>query len=77
MVKGKLYGDKDNFRTQKVLIAAKLGNVELQLAGDAPPADKFPLGVVRFRGSSECLHVFLILVIFLDCEAFIKWLCSG
>ncbi|KIH52836.1 hypothetical protein ANCDUO_17054, partial [Ancylostoma duodenale] len=46
MVKGKLYGNKDNFRTQKVLIAAKLGESELQLAGDHPPADKFPLGVV-------------------------------
>ncbi|VDM74013.1 unnamed protein product, partial [Strongylus vulgaris] len=31
--------------TQKVLIAAKLGKAELQLAGDHPPADKFPLGV--------------------------------
>lgn len=45
MVTGKLYGNKDNFRTQKVLIAAKLGNVDVELAGDVPPADKFPLGV--------------------------------
>ncbi|ETN72402.1 hypothetical protein NECAME_18877, partial [Necator americanus] len=45
MVKGKLYGNKDNFRTQKVLIAAKLGKCDLQLAGDHPPTDKFPLGV--------------------------------
>lgn len=45
----KLYGNKDNFRTQKVLIAAKLANKTVTLAGDAAPADKFPLGVVRFN----------------------------
>uniref|UniRef100_A0A0K0DGU7 eEF-1B gamma n=1 Tax=Angiostrongylus cantonensis TaxID=6313 RepID=A0A0K0DGU7_ANGCA len=48
MSKGKLYGNKDNFRTLKVLIAAKLGNFELQLVGEHPPADKFPLGIVCF-----------------------------
>lgn len=42
----KIYGQKDNFRTQKVLVAAKLGNAEVQLAGDKAPAAKFPLGVV-------------------------------
>ncbi|KHJ83323.1 hypothetical protein OESDEN_16980 [Oesophagostomum dentatum] len=65
MVKGKLYGNKDNFRTQKVLIAAKLGKTELQLAGDHPPADKFPLGVVPayegdvnlFGAESIAIHV--------------------
>ncbi|CAD6199976.1 unnamed protein product [Caenorhabditis auriculariae] len=62
---GKLYGNKDNFRTQKVLIAAKLGKTTVSLAGDVPPADKFPLGVtpaydgdVRLFGAeSIALHV--------------------
>ena len=44
MAKGKLYGAKANFRTQKVLIAAKLGKSEVELAGDNAPADKFPFG---------------------------------
>ncbi|KAK6027832.1 elongation factor 1 gamma, hypothetical protein [Ostertagia ostertagi] len=65
MVKGKLYGNKDNFRTQKVLIAAKLGDAELQLAGEVPPADKFPLGVTPafegdvnlFGAESIAIHV--------------------
>ncbi|KAE9416378.1 hypothetical protein Angca_007543 [Angiostrongylus cantonensis] len=52
MSKGKLYGNKDNFRTLKVLIAAKLGNFELQLVGEHPPADKFPLGITpAFEGN--------------------------
>ncbi|CAJ55245.1 putative elongation factor 1-gamma [Caenorhabditis elegans] len=50
---GKLYGNKDNFRTQKVLIAAKLANKTVTLAGDAAPADKFPLGVTpAFEGDA-------------------------
>lgn len=44
MTKGKLYGAKNNFRTQKVLIAAKLGKAEVDLAGEHAPADKFPFG---------------------------------
>ncbi|KAJ1357952.1 Elongation factor 1-gamma [Parelaphostrongylus tenuis] len=51
MPQGKLYGNKDNFRTQKVLIAAKLGNSDVQLAGEHPPSDKFPLGITpAFEG---------------------------
>ncbi|VDM62431.1 unnamed protein product [Angiostrongylus costaricensis] len=51
MPTGKLYGNKDNFRTLKVLIAAKLGNSELQLVGEHPPVDKFPLGITpAFEG---------------------------
>uniref|UniRef100_A0A1I7V4Q8 eEF-1B gamma n=1 Tax=Caenorhabditis tropicalis TaxID=1561998 RepID=A0A1I7V4Q8_9PELO len=42
---GKLYGNKDNFRTQKVLIAAKLANKSVTLAGETAPIDKFPTGV--------------------------------
>ncbi|VDL74977.1 unnamed protein product [Nippostrongylus brasiliensis] len=65
MVKGKLYGNKDSFRTQKVLIAAKLGNAQLQLSGDVPPAEKFPLGVTPafegdvnlFGAESIAIHV--------------------
>lgn len=50
---GKLYGNKNNFRTQKVLIAAKLGNKTVNLAGDVAPADKFPLGVTpAFEGDA-------------------------
>ncbi|CAI2354690.1 unnamed protein product [Caenorhabditis sp. 36 PRJEB53466] len=62
---GKLYGNKDNFRTQKVLIAAKLAKKEVTLAGDVPPADKFPLGVtpafegdaLLFGAESVALHL--------------------
>ncbi|GMS80118.1 hypothetical protein PENTCL1PPCAC_2293, partial [Pristionchus entomophagus] len=42
----KLYGSATNFRVQKVLIAAKLGKTEVELAGEQPPADKFPFGQV-------------------------------
>ncbi|GMT10607.1 hypothetical protein PFISCL1PPCAC_1904, partial [Pristionchus fissidentatus] len=42
----KLYGSAKNFRVQKVLIAAKLGKTEVELAGEQPPADKFPFGQV-------------------------------
>jgi elongation factor 1-gamma len=65
MTTGKLYGNKNNFRTQKVLIAAKLGKSDVQLAGDAAPSDKFPLGVtpayegevLLFGAESIALHV--------------------
>lgn len=42
---GKLYGSEKSFRTQKVLIAAKIANRDVKLAGEKPPHDKFPLGV--------------------------------
>lgn len=42
---GRLYGSEKSFRTQKVLIAAKLANVEVSLSGEKPPHDKFPFGV--------------------------------
>ena len=42
---GKLYGSAKSFRTQKVLVAAKLANVEVSLTEERPPQDKFPLGV--------------------------------
>ncbi|CAI5451631.1 unnamed protein product [Caenorhabditis angaria] len=62
---GKLYGNKDNFRTQKVLIAAKLGNKTVALSGETAPADKFPLGVtpayegdaLLFGAESIALHL--------------------
>ncbi|VDM41423.1 unnamed protein product [Toxocara canis] len=41
----KVYGCEKSFRTQKVLIAAKLAKANVTLAGDKPPHDKFPLGV--------------------------------
>ncbi|CAB3397574.1 unnamed protein product [Caenorhabditis bovis] len=62
---GKLYGNKNNFRTQKVLIAAKLGNKTVDLAGEIAPVDKFPLGVtpayegdaLLFGAESIALHL--------------------
>lgn len=42
---GKLYGKANSFRTQKVLIAAKIANADVTLAGEDLPHDKFPLGV--------------------------------
>lgn len=57
MTKGKLYGDAKNFRTQKVLIAAKLFNADVTVAGAEAPANKFPLGVTpAFEGND--VHLF-------------------
>jgi len=42
----KLYGDSSNFRTQKVLVAAKLANRQVQFVQSAPPATVSPLGLV-------------------------------
>ena len=53
MTKGKLYGAKTSFRTQKVLIAAKINKTEVELAGEVPPADKFPLGVTPAYDNGE------------------------
>uniref|UniRef100_A0A1I7XL90 EF-1-gamma C-terminal domain-containing protein n=1 Tax=Heterorhabditis bacteriophora TaxID=37862 RepID=A0A1I7XL90_HETBA len=56
MAKGKLYGNKGNFRTQKVLIAAKLGKSDIQLAGETAPTENFPLGVTpAFEGEGVLL----------------------
>lgn len=41
---GKLYGNASNFRTQKVLAAAKLAGKSVDLAGENAPAAQFPLG---------------------------------
>lgn len=49
----KVYGSEKSFRTQKVLIAAKLANADITLITDTPPADKFPLGVVS-------VHLFIL-----------------
>jgi elongation factor 1-gamma len=45
MTKGKLYAQAQNFRTQKVLTAAKFANKDVDVVTSAPPADKFPFGV--------------------------------
>jgi len=45
MTKPKLYGSKDNFRTQKVLIAAKIANKDLEVVEKPAPNNHFPLGV--------------------------------
>jgi len=43
MTKAKLYGNIHSFRTQKVLIAAKIGKKEVEVLSGSPPAEKFPL----------------------------------
>ena len=40
-----VYGNPDNFRVKKVLIAAKLANKPVKTVPEAPPAKKFPLGL--------------------------------
>jgi elongation factor 1-gamma len=42
---GKLYGQANNFRTKKVLVAAKFGKKTVELVGDEAPADVSPLGL--------------------------------
>lgn len=63
---GKLYGNANNFRTQKVLVAAKLANKCVELAGESAPGDKFPLGatpayvdgeVALFGAEAIALHI--------------------
>ncbi|VDD93365.1 unnamed protein product [Enterobius vermicularis] len=52
----KLYGSEKSFRTQKVLIAAKLANVEVSLSEEKPPHTKFPLGVTpAYEDGENCL----------------------
>lgn len=66
MTKGKLYGDPANFRTQKVLAAAKYGHADIAVVKEEPPHDKFPLGLtpayeegktLLFGAESIALHV--------------------
>jgi len=66
MTKGKLYGDSANFRTQKVLAAAKYGKADVSVVKEQPPHDKFPLGLtpayeegntLLFGAESIALHV--------------------
>jgi len=66
MTKGKLYGDSANFRTQKVLAAAKYGKSDITVVKECPPHDKFPLGLtpafedgktLLFGAESIALHV--------------------
>jgi elongation factor 1-gamma len=66
MTKGKLYGDSANFRTQKVLAAAKYGKSDITIVKENPPHDKFPLGLtpafedgktLLFGAESIALHV--------------------
>jgi hypothetical protein len=42
----KIYGDADNFRTQKVLIATKLAKKQHQLVQGTPPLNVSPFGLV-------------------------------
>lgn len=44
----KLYGNPDNFRVKKVLIAAKLANKDIVTASQVPPENLFPFGLVCF-----------------------------
>jgi len=45
-IKMKIYGDSGNFRTQKVLVAAKLANKQVQLLQTPPPANVSPTGML-------------------------------
>ncbi|KJH51510.1 elongation factor 1 gamma, hypothetical protein [Dictyocaulus viviparus] len=77
MPKGKLYGNKNNFRTQKVLIAAKLGNYDLQLIEEHPPADKFPLGIMpAFEGDVDLFGADSIAVHICSCNGAFSSNCS-
>jgi len=40
-----LYGNKANFRTQKVLVAARYGGTKLNINESTPPHDKSPFGI--------------------------------
>lgn len=42
----KVYGNAQSFRTQKVLIAAKIAKKDVEVVSGNPPAEKFPLGTV-------------------------------
>ena len=41
----KLYGNLDNFRVQKVMIAAKLAGKKLDVISNTPPTKVSPLGL--------------------------------
>ncbi|VDN56031.1 unnamed protein product [Dracunculus medinensis] len=64
--RNKLYGSKDSFRVKKVLIAAKIANIDLTLTEEKPPHNKFPIGttpayedgdVLLFGAESIALHL--------------------
>jgi len=45
MTNPKLYGSKENFRVQKVLVAAKIAGKQVTVTDSAPPSNQFPLGL--------------------------------
>lgn len=79
----KVYGSEKSFRTQKVLIAAKLANADITLITDTPPADKFPLGVTPayedgnvliFGAESIALHLAGQTLTHNSCTEVVQWL---
>uniref|UniRef100_A0A1I8B8J9 EF-1-gamma C-terminal domain-containing protein n=1 Tax=Meloidogyne hapla TaxID=6305 RepID=A0A1I8B8J9_MELHA len=52
-----VYGNPDNFRVKKVLIAAKLANKDIKTTSKAPPAALFPLGLVPALEDGD-VHLF-------------------
>ncbi|KAI6227781.1 Elongation factor 1 gamma [Aphelenchoides fujianensis] len=57
MVNSVVYGDPNSFRTQKVLVAAKVANKKVETKNSAPPAEKFPLGLTPAFEEGET-HLF-------------------
>ncbi|CAK5073017.1 unnamed protein product [Meloidogyne enterolobii] len=53
----KLYGNPDNFRVKKVLVAAKLANKEIKTTNEAPPSELFPLELVPALEDGD-VHLF-------------------
>uniref|UniRef100_A0A0N5AK07 eEF-1B gamma n=1 Tax=Syphacia muris TaxID=451379 RepID=A0A0N5AK07_9BILA len=79
----KLYGSGKSFRTQKVLIAAKLANVDVTLCEGKPPHNKFPLEVTPayedgevklFGAESIALHLAKNVLATDKCTEVLQWM---
>ena len=79
MVAGTLYGSKDNFRVQKVLVAAKYSGKDLDLQDNFDPNEfvkKFPIGnqtgleIQGSDGKKKHLCQSLSIAYFISDEAF-------
>uniref|UniRef100_A0AC35TNJ9 Elongation factor 1-gamma n=1 Tax=Rhabditophanes sp. KR3021 TaxID=114890 RepID=A0AC35TNJ9_9BILA len=82
MTTGKLYGQKDSFRTKKVLVVAKYAGVELELINEIPQ-EKFPLGIspayesgetTLFGSDAIALHIAAQTFPGVACSAVCQWL---
>ncbi|VDN24205.1 unnamed protein product [Gongylonema pulchrum] len=57
----KVYGSPKSFRTQKILIAAKIANKDVNVVDQKPPHNKFPLGI-KVYGSPKSFRTQKILI---------------